>query len=113
MEFKDIVKYHRNAPKTKLDRHPDIQKAYDNDKTTEKELRSRLFNNNQVWVLTENKYPYYFIDNTKHYVMWFDKKINYTLINFLLREYDQIVYFENIQQCKSIKSIPHVHIFIK
>tara|TARA_Y100001972_G_C7651991_1_gene327929 strand:+ start:2046 stop:2393 length:348 start_codon:yes stop_codon:yes gene_type:complete len=112
MEWKDIEPFHKNAPKYGIIRHPEVQRKYDEDKTTEEELRKELFKNNEIWIMKKNKYPYYFKDNTKHYLIWFNNEINYNLIDFLLRDYDKVIYFENDIENKSIKTISHVHIFI-
>lgn len=113
MEWKDILPFHRNPPDNQLYRSYEVQTQYENDRLSEKELKKKLFKNGGIWILTKNKYPYHFTDNTEHYVIWFKYQINYTLIDFLLRDYDNVVYFENKTQNKSIKTIPHVHIFLK
>ena len=115
MEWKDILPYHKNPPTDQLYRSIDVQREYDKYRLNEDEnqLRKRLFSRDEVWVMTKNKYPYHFIDDTQHYVIWFRDKINYKLIEFLLRDYEDVVYFENINKNKSINSIPHVHIFLR
>ena len=112
MEWKDIQAFHKNPPSIQLHRKNDVQQAYEKYKVDENELKKRLFSKDQVWVITKNKFPYHFIDSTKHYVIWFRNRINYKLIDFLLRDYDNVVYFENKHENKSIKGILHVHIFI-
>tara|TARA_Y100000591_G_C21767339_1_gene663555 strand:- start:852 stop:1205 length:354 start_codon:yes stop_codon:yes gene_type:complete len=115
MDYNFIKKFHMNPPDIKLERHPDIEKLYQQNKKVVKNyenfLKQKLFKKNETWILTKNEYPYYFIDNTKHFVMWFNGNINWNLINFLFRDED-VVYFENKDYKKSIKSINHVHIFL-
>tara|TARA_Y100000114_G_C11676822_1_gene286625 strand:- start:337 stop:681 length:345 start_codon:yes stop_codon:yes gene_type:complete len=113
MEWKDILPFHKNPPNNQLYRRYDIQRAYEKDKLTENQLRKKLFYRDEVWVITKNKFPYHFVDDTQHYVIWFKNEINYNLIEFLLRDYEDVVYFENKSENKSIKSIPHVHIFLR
>jgi hypothetical protein len=115
MDFEFIKKFHKIGTE-KLKRKKEIQKKYEeekeNNKNYEQNLKKKLFKNNSQWIITKNKYPYDFIDKTEHYVAWFKGDINYNLINFCFRE-DEIVYYENKENCKSIKSIKHVHIFKK
>ena len=113
MDWNYIKKFHLNPPIERLYRRQDVQADYDKHKLSENNLRAKLFKRGEVWVMTKNNFPYYFIDDTQHYVIWFRDNINYKLIEFLLRDYDDIVYFENHQNIKSIRSIPHVHIFLK
>jgi len=113
MEWKYILPYHKKPPTIRFQRHPYIQNLYDNDNTTEKELFKKLFKRDELWVMTKNKYPYYFVDDTQHYIIWFRNKINYELVEFLLRDYNDVVYYQNIKVNRSINTIPHVHVFIK
>ena len=116
MDFEYIKKFHKIGTTQKLKRKKEIEEIYNKNKENkmnyEENLKQELFKNNSSWVITLNKYPYHFIDNTKHYLFWFKGDINYNLIEFCYRD-KEIVYFENIEGCKSIKSINHVHIFIK
>lgn len=113
MEWKDILPFHKNPPRNQLYRRQDIQREYEKNTLSENKLRKKLFRRDEVWVITKNKYPYHFVDSTQHYVIWFREKINYKLIEFLLRDNYEVVYFENRSSNKSIKSIPHVHIFLR
>lgn len=113
MDWNYIKRFHLNPPIEQLYRRQDVQSDYDKYKLSENDLKAKLFKRGEIWVMTKNKFPYDFIDDTQHYVIWFRQKINYKLIKFLLRDYDDVVYFENHQNNKSILSIPHVHIFLK
>jgi hypothetical protein len=113
MEWEDIVQYHKNPPKHRIYREDNVQYLYESDKQTEGELYNKLFINNSNWVLTPNKYPYYFKDNTEHYIFWSKGNVDYGILESVLsglgREY---VYFENDSNNKSIKSISHAHVFL-
>tara|TARA_Y100000114_G_C11686840_1_gene291509 strand:- start:499 stop:840 length:342 start_codon:yes stop_codon:yes gene_type:complete len=112
MEWKDIALFHKNPPTIRIPRQEHVQSLYDKEKLSEEELKSKLFSNNKVWVMTKNKFPYHFIDDTQHYLIWFKNKPNFKLVEFLLRDYEY-VYFENSPENRSIKGISHVHVFIK
>tara|TARA_Y100000389_G_C17414408_1_gene492834 strand:+ start:622 stop:975 length:354 start_codon:yes stop_codon:yes gene_type:complete len=114
MDFDFIKQFHKIGTNENLKRKKEIQEAYNNEKKKnknyEENLKQTLFKNNCNWTITKNKFPYHFIDNTEHYLVWFKGDINYNLIDFCFRD-DEIVYFENKPNCKSILSINHVHVF--
>ena len=111
MDFETLKKFHKNPPiNGELKRKPEIEELYKNYKKTNDFIKN-LFTNN-IWIITENKFPYDLKPNIDHKIIWFKNTINYKLIDFLFRDQD-IVYFENCYKNKSIKSILHVHIFIK
>ena len=117
MDWNFISRFHKNPPTFPLKRAQDIQELYDRNKSKpdySKDLFKRLFKYNQDFVIVPNTYPYNFVDGTKHLLYWTQKKINYKQLeeemNKLGKEY---IYFENLDNNKSIKDIYHAHIFIK
>ena len=76
-------------------------------------------NSEEKIILVENKFPYSLEKGIKHYVVWsLEKKISpadareIVENSFPSKKFD-ILMFENAEHNKSIKSIPHVHIFIR
>ena len=81
-------------------------------KNYEIDLYNRIFGNNQRdWVIMKNEYPYNFIDDTHHYVVWFKGDLKRDLLYYLER-LGCCVYFENKKKKKTIKSIRHIHLFV-
>ena len=113
MEWKDIVKYHRNPPTHRMCREDRVQYEYEMDKQTEDELYDKLFVNGSEYVFTINKYPYKFIDNTEHHLFWSKGPVDYGILENVLKGLNKkYVYFENHSNNKSIKTINHVHVFL-
>ena len=77
----------------------------------------------------ENTFPYYCEENIQHYLIWFNPKYNNLLpdtlnsskfdnlvrkeVNKNIEYENQYIYFENYNELKSVRSIRHIHIFIK
>ena len=117
MDWNYIKQFHKNPPTYSLIRHPDIQAKYELDKSEVgfiDKLFNSLFKYNQDYVIVPNDYPYYFIDDTKHYVYWSKKPINYSKLEENIEKlFNDYIYFENSQGNRSIRDIHHVHIFVK
>ena len=79
----------------------------------------KLFDKHTPFLLVKNKFPYY-LNNAIHYVLWinpkynnlFDDKLINKIVTMRMKDKNHI-YFENIENNKSIKTIKHYHIFIK
>tara|TARA_Y100000022_G_C13201017_1_gene352725 strand:- start:319 stop:687 length:369 start_codon:yes stop_codon:yes gene_type:complete len=116
MDYNYISQFHKNPPKIRLYRHKDVDEEYKKFLLKHPDhninLAKTLFKDNNTWIITPNKFPYHFIDNTEHLIIWFKGDVNYNLIDFLFRE-EEIIYFENLSSNKSIPNIRHVHIFKK
>lgn len=114
MDYIFIKKFHMNPPDIHLVRSPEIQEKYQKhkklNKNYENSLRNTIFKKNEKWVIEPNKFPYHFTDQTQHDIIWFQGDIEWDLIKFLFKNED-VVFFENKQQHRSIQSINHVHIF--
>jgi hypothetical protein len=116
MDYEYISRFHKNPPTIKLFRRKDVEEKYQehlrNNPNHIKNLKEKLFQGNKNWIITPNKFPYHFNDNTDHLLIWFKKEINLKLVEFLFRG-ENIVYFENHENNKSIADIRHLHIFKK
>lgn len=117
MDWKFISKFHKSPPTMKLSRKPDVQSSYlKNMKKSNyvNDLYKRIFVGGIDNVLVKNTYPYYFVDDTQHYVYWSKADINYDRMNEELRRVGkEYIYFENEIENKSVKDINHVHVFFK
>tara|TARA_Y100001980_G_C14555990_1_gene345965 strand:- start:5146 stop:5502 length:357 start_codon:yes stop_codon:yes gene_type:complete len=117
MDWNYIKQFHKNPPTGVLHRHPDIQKKYELNKSKVgyvDDLFKRLFKYNQEYVIVPNTYPYHFKDDTKHYIYWSQKPIDYCQLEGNLEKlHKEYIYFENLNGNKSIKGIHHAHIFFK
>ena len=116
MDYKYISQFHKNPPNIRIFREQSIQQKYEkflrNNPNHISILKNSLFEGNVNWIITPNKFPYHFTDDTEHLIIWFKDKVNYKLIDFLFRDED-VVFFENRPNNKSIAEIPHAHIFKK
>ena len=79
-----------------------------------------IFNENNTtnYVIKLNDFPYNVEDKIVHYVLWLPH-INYThnaiqeIINEEFKGYTKVVWFVNSPELRSIKTIYHVHVFVK
>ena len=122
MDWNYLSRFHKNPPTVRLKRHPYVQQQYNATRLASNNyakyvdsLEQSLFGDNSVdWVLNENKFPYHFTDNTKHYVYWSKNPIIETdMVNKLNKLNKEYIYFENTPDNKSIPSIYHYHIFFR
>jgi hypothetical protein len=111
----------------KIERTDDIKKKYDKMKKRygnkyESLLNHKLFENGNLLVIKENKFPYDIYKNLKHYVLWIHPVLK-TLITiqnarFIIEKKwksmnsNNMIIFENKDKCKSIKTIRHLHVII-
>ena len=117
MDFEYIQQFHLNPPTFALKRTKYMEDKYQASKRKcenyEEDLYSRLFPNSECdWCILPNEYPYHFKDKTRHYLIWYKGELEF---NYFKNALDQIgaVYFENFPSNKSIKSIKHIHVFLK
>ena len=119
MIWEQIINYHKKPPSFRILRSKQVQKQYDkwlqnnNNKTI---LKNNLFNNNQTWIITINKFPYYFSDNTLCYILWSKEYVDYDTTEHIIQNYTDFgdyIYFRNKNNNKSIPEIHHTHIFVK
>ena len=116
----------KNNLSTKLNRKPEIQKAYDNDKKKYNgDYNKHLLNiylDNRLYNLQLNKFPYDLEKNIIHCVLWLNPIIqesfihNRKFIYTILKKYipdKPFLFHMNLSQNRSVKSIPHYQVFIK
>ena len=120
MDFNYIKKFDcNNVPTFKLKRSLVIQNSYDEHYKTNffidfKSKVTDMLKTNPFYI-TENSYPYEFIDNTKHFLIWFSNNdIDFKKIieHYFKIDSKNYTYFENLENNKSIKEIRHKHVFI-
>ena len=123
-----------NPPRIVLGRREDVDSKYKEDCQiikanggALKHLTKKYLSNGNDYNMTLNNYPYYMEDGVVHYVIWFkgDKFYRYnniSAIENIVRDYinmnnidsgSDYVYYQNIEELRSIPSIPHLHVFIK
>jgi hypothetical protein len=122
-----------NPPRIVLGRSEDVDTKYKEVSHIIKEnggalkhLTKKYLSNGNDYNMTLNNYPYYMEDGVVHYIIWFtgDKFYRYNnspAIENIVRDYINInninsesdyVYYQNIEELRSIPSIPHLHVFI-
>ena len=122
-----IKQFHNNPPSINIKRKKEIEEKYvlhkkklkDKNINIEDYLDNLLFKNNFKYIITKNDFPYNLENNIEHKLLWinpnyinlFNDKLINEIINMRMRG-KTYVYFENIDNNKSIKSIRHYHIFI-
>ena len=123
-----------NPPRIVLGRSEDVDSKYKEDSKiikanggAFKHLTKKYLSNGYDYNMTLNNYPYYMEDGVVHYVIWFkgDKFCRYnnsSAIENIVRDFidrndinsrNDYVYYQNIEELRSIPSIPHLHVFIK
>ena len=136
-----IKKYDKNPPKVGLTRTVDMEAKYEDHKTNiaqmsqkiDEYINTKYFSNeneNKICVFVANSFPYNCESNIKHYLIWVNPKFNMFFPDTLnCSKFDPMVkkevhetfgknnseyiFFENIMELKSVKTIRHLHIFIK
>lgn len=93
------------------------QKGYKN--VDEYIYQKILKNGLKLYNIVPNKFPYNVPKNVYHLVLWlnplytFDKKNIENIINKEICPTKNIIIFENEANARSIKTIRHIHIFVK
>ena len=123
-----IKQFHKNSPSIQINRTKEIENKYIEHKSflfkknisIHDYIIKKYFSENSEFKLVNNEFPYDVEINVEHKLLWFNPNINYMIdekyINTLLNEllFDKnYIYFENIDSNKSIKSIRHIHVFVK
>ena len=109
----------------KIYRKPEVQKKYEGEMNKYLNYEKYILNkflNNKLYNLQPNTYPYDLQPNIKHCVLWLNPIINKDIlykkkfIEGILKSYipnKEFIFYMNSQKNKSIKQIPHYHVFIK
>ena len=89
-------------------------------------LKSKYLPEGTNYKMTNNNFPYDLEEDIRHFVIWFRmekfddfnnpaevRKIiaQYKLENNV--EFDEVVFFQNIERLRSVPGIPHIHVFAK
>ena len=82
-------------------------------------FKKKILEKENLFHLRINDFPYYLEEYIQHHVLWMKPGYNFTpiQIHFYLSQHIDPTYnftfFENCTRVKSIKEIPHVHVFLK
>jgi hypothetical protein len=92
----------------------------------EKHIKSCYLSQDNDYCMTKNNFPYYFEAGISHYVIWFKLETfkdynNPVAVNKIVSkfqrdnrlEFEEYVFFQNIERLRSIPEIPHIHVFAK
>ena len=105
MDYNYISQFHMNPPTHALQRKATVQEIYDRERKTNAHqinIYNKIFNNVKTdWCVTKNDYPYHFIDNTQHFVIWFKNDTDFNMISDALKGIT-CTFFENNPNNKSI-----------
>ena len=116
MHYDDIVYYSQNRSNPPPKREPGIEALYRDVRKRENyaiDLYHELFPSTDVeWTVTLNKYPYHFVDDTVHYLIWYRGSMRYEDFKDILNELG-VVHFENEPSEKSVPTIGHIHVFLR
>ena len=68
--------------------------------------------------MARNDFPYYVTEGIKHFVLWSSKEQDWTVYeDYVTTKFPRHVYdvlmFENPIELKSVKSVVHVHVFVR
>lgn len=112
----------KNPPHIVLERSSKVQKDYDNYRSSSKNstqsFLERIFpeEENKEIIIRQNDFPYNCEKSIQHKVVWIHPNSNITteeIIDYIFKISKNIIYFENIEENKSIKAIRHFHVFIR
>lgn len=123
-----------NPPRIVLGRSEEVDSKYKRDSKiikenggAQKHLEKKYLSRDNDYYMTLNNYPYYLEDGVIHYVIWFKgenfgKYNNPAEINNIIKDYVSLndisdkceyIFYQNIEELRSIPSIPHLHVFMK
>lgn len=122
-----IKQFHNKSPLINIKRKKEIEEKYlihknklkDKNINIEDYLDNLLFKNDFKYIITENDFPYNLKNGIEHKLLWINPNYNNLFNDKLINKIISMlmigktyIYFENIDNNKSIKSIKHYHIFI-
>ena len=129
-----------NPPREVLERSVEMQNKYTTHNrnlkkrgiSVSKYLRTQLFpdgDKDTPYIITTNTFPYNLESGIRHSLIWFNPDLesrnwiqNSSLVQEIIGDYcarENIcrntccVYFQNLESMRSVKAIPHIHIFWK
>ena len=114
-KLKDLVD-ENHISKIQLKRKPEIMFQYQNYiKTIDySSFENFIFENKTDYIIRQNDFPYDLEPNIKHYILWLkDESLDVEIIllenNFIFN--DNLIWYRNSPENRSIKNIVHYHIF--
>jgi hypothetical protein len=135
LSWSELTKYNNNAPLNVLERDPAIQKKYDDHQRSLKDSGSSVdghilsllgsqYNrslcrgrDDYVYAtLMKNDFPYYLEGNISHYLLWTSEEVNYEAASKIMKTMSRddkadVIMFANNKDNRSIKIVPHYHVF--
>ena len=124
LTWSDLKQYDCKTPLLKLTRVPIIQAQYEQHKLDVKEQGLTLEKIVEANVLKDrnrslvpNSYPYDIQPNIKHMILWmrpgYEQTVQDTKRILEKRLGTDVIVFNNNEENKSIKGMPHYHVFIQ
>ena len=138
-----LKSFHRNPPNCSFPRSNNVIQSYKKHKeglelinsNASDFVKQQYFSGNnasKVSCLTDNKFPYLLEPGIQHKVLWFNHRVTLSKqfprslntapgfidvcltkkIPDIKSKYDN-VYFENLDQCRSIPGVRHIQVFLK
>ena len=140
LTWMELQKYDKNPPRISLTRTVEVEAKYEehkihvsqNAQNIDEYIKTKYFSNeneNKRWVCVANAFPYNCEPHIKHYLIWVNPKfnmyfpdtLNYSKFDPMVTkevhnkfgtDVNEFIFFENIMELKSVKTIRHIHIFI-
>lgn len=124
MDWDSIKAYHLSPPDGKLPRAPSVQAQYEahtraiisKAQSVGSYIREKYMSGGKQWALVQNEFPYEFIDDTTHWLLWFEEPTGTSIdISGILKScgVNKYVQFENTYANRSVKDLRHIHVFTK
>jgi hypothetical protein len=141
LTWMELQKYDKSPPKVGMTRTVEMETKYEEHKKNihqtfqkiDEYINTKYFsdgNKNKIFVFVANTFPYNCEANIEHYLIWVNPKfnmffpdtLNYSKFDPMVKKEvhdkfgknaNEIIFFENIMELKSVKTIRHLHIFIK
>jgi hypothetical protein len=119
--FEFLKQFHNKQVDFNFERSPDVQESYDdhrryltkNNIDINDHIKKHVLQDNE-YVLARNPYYYDVEDNISHNLLWSKHNLELNKIKEILDKLITIDYiiFENIIHQKTVKHIPHYHVFV-
>lgn len=83
------------------------------------DFKQSILQQDSLFHLRKNDFPYFLETDIEHYVLWMKPGYHFTptqIHHYLSQHIDpnySFTFYENCTKIKSIKEIPHVHVFIR
>lgn len=138
-DFFNQFSFHK-PPEMNIKRSPEVAKKYrDHSLQLKKKncsvlqhLRQKFFPNGDKdlkFIITQNQFPYHMEAGINHYLIWFNPDLeschwirSFQKVKEIVEEFCRqqninqdadCIFFQNLECMRSVKAIPHIHIFWK